>query len=225
MNPSTTDGKLVKYFKDDDSWSVQTTDEGLEMELESLFGTSRQTSDWSAMSEDASNDQVVLESEFNPDCRTTSDDGSEADIKEEIPKVSAESLRKTKMCKYFTQGSCKRGLKCNFAHDTIYLKVRPNFFRTSLCLAFARSGFCKNGDNCKYAHGNNQLQNMPPKGNTSMASLTASGPPVVDENFIKVDRSINLTPEASDVVAITKNTFLHVCPQTYARRRAVSCHQ
>lgn len=207
----------LKSYKEFDTCSVLTTDEGLEMDLESLGSTSRQTSDSTSISEDASSDQVVYDSESVSECRSACDDSSEAGAGQ---KVAEESLRKTKMCKYFLQGSCKRGLECHFAHDLGNIKARPNLFRTNLCMAFERSGRCKHGDNCKYAHGRDQLQVMPLVEEASKGTLDAA----VKE--YKADHSYRLTHEESGVVVSVRNTFLHLCFPKYERKqRSFSWHK
>jgi hypothetical protein len=152
-------GLIMKAPKEDDTCSVQTTDDGLELES---MGTSRQTSEWSSISEDDSSHQGVFESEYSSERESLSDVGSEISeevsthgmkIGDEIREVPELSLQKTKMCKFFLKGTCTKGLGCNFAHDSKSLKNRPSLFRTSLCMAFERSGSCKLGENCKYAQG------------------------------------------------------------------------
>merc|ERR1719487_2445480 len=68
------------------------------------------------------------------------------------------ALKRTKMCKFYAKGVCKRGASCNFAHEQVALQPQPNLYRTRLCVAFAESGHCKNGDSCRYAHGAEQLR-------------------------------------------------------------------
>lgn len=85
------------------------------------------------------------------------DDSSSQGIIKGQPKPN-ENLNKTKMCKFYAQGLCRKGTACDFAHDQGALRQQPDLFRTRLCLSFSRSGFCKAGDSCKYAHGVEQLR-------------------------------------------------------------------
>jgi hypothetical protein len=68
------------------------------------------------------------------------------------------ALCKTRMCKFFGQGTCSKGDKCSFAHGVSDLHNRPNLHKTQLCMAFERNGTCRDGPACKYAHGESELQ-------------------------------------------------------------------
>eukprot|EP00435_Cladocopium_sp_Y103_P003004 s521_g1.t1 len=72
-----------------------------------------------------------------------------------------ETLRFTRMCKYWNNNRCNMGANCNFAHDTRELRAQPDLMATRLCFQFSRKGMCKNGDDCKYAHGKSELRRMP----------------------------------------------------------------
>lgn len=120
---------------EDDTWSRQTTGDGLDFEDD--FG--RQVSEMSRWSESVE------------DTRMPSLDESEVAALLESCKVSGGAFRKTKLCKFFVLGKCTKGGKCNFAHEND-LKPQPNLFRTRPCLALLRMGKCRDGDACKYAH-------------------------------------------------------------------------
>jgi hypothetical protein len=241
--PSKHEG-MMKQQREEDTWSVQTTDEDLDSELESLPSSSRQTSEWPSISEDDSNEHSSVESDSRSQCQSTSDARSEAsedvafsakqrvseEILKEIPKVPNAFLRKTKMCKFFMQGGCARGSKCNFSHEKSTLKARPNLCRTSLCMAFERTGKCKLGDECNYAHGTDQIVRVPAddsKDAKARECQTASNPDAAkaqDSFKQSLLRSTFMTHEASGVVVSTKNTFLHLRPDVRkTRRRSASC--
>jgi len=67
-------------------------------------------------------------------------------------------LRKTKMCKFFTKGTCEKGDACKFAHNPSHLQSQPDLYKTNLCIAFERNGACRDGSSCKYAHGMQELR-------------------------------------------------------------------
>jgi hypothetical protein len=241
---------LTKYSKDDDACSVQTTDEGFDDDLESFCSSSRQTSQWSTLSGDEPNDKANVESGYSSECEFASDARSEAShdfptlanqwtkaaITQAVPKEVDVSVKKTKMCNFFMQGCCSKGVNCNFAHDSHTLKARPNLFRTSLCMAFQRSGICKLGDECKYAHGEEQLRKLPfsdmesreSQVSTKSMSDTSSLDGEIAENGSMQAQGVQ-TPsmyDASGVVVTIKNTFLHLRPQVnLTRRRSASCHK
>jgi hypothetical protein len=233
IDPSKDEGTM-KHQKEDDICSVLTTDEDLDLDLESLDSSSRQTSAWSSFSEEDLNDSSAAESDSSSQCQFSTDVGSEAvdeiraDFDQEVQPKNA-SLHKTKMCTFFMQGYCRKGSMCKFAHESTALKARPNLFRTSLCMAFERSGRCKMGDNCKYAHGTDQLQKSSNDSGDFEASETHSlvtSHAAEAENMFKSSRQTSnfLTHEASGVVVSTKNTFIHLRSQVReTRRRSASC--
>jgi hypothetical protein len=242
------EGMIVKGPKEDDTCSVQTTDEGLDLDFESVC-TSRQTSEWCSISEDDASHQAGFDSGSASESRSVSDASSEAsedasltaaqrmepDFAQEAPKALDLSLQKTKMCKFFMQGSCTKGTRCNFSHDNNTLKARPSLYRTSLCMAFERSGSCKLGEDCKYAHGREQLRSaeVMPTGHAKSASAKPSSKTpsseasVVKASLLSAQPRSNVLPhEASGVIVDVKNTFLCFRFQDSAtRRRSISCHK
>mmetsp|Transcript_7444 Transcript_7444/g.12834 ORF Transcript_7444/g.12834 Transcript_7444/m.12834 type:complete len:201 (+) Transcript_7444:74-676(+) len=72
-----------------------------------------------------------------------------------------ETLRFTRLCKYWNNNRCNMGANCNFAHDSRELRAQPDLMATRLCFQFSRKGTCKNGDDCKYAHGKSELRRTP----------------------------------------------------------------
>jgi len=65
---------------------------------------------------------------------------------------------KTRLCKFYVKGKCKRGQACTFAHGDVEVQPQPDFFRTQLCAGFVRSGMCELGSGCKYAHSAQELR-------------------------------------------------------------------
>eukprot|EP00388_Colpodella_angusta_P011860 GDKJ01030206.1.p1 GENE.GDKJ01030206.1~~GDKJ01030206.1.p1 ORF type:complete len:946 (-),score=277.34 GDKJ01030206.1:707-3544(-) len=63
---------------------------------------------------------------------------------------------KTKVCKYWEEGICKRGDECMWAHSYDATRNAPNLTKTKLCRQFF-SGTCTRID-CKYAHGEEELR-------------------------------------------------------------------
>eukprot|EP00933_Yihiella_yeosuensis_P032068 TRINITY_DN2565_c3_g1_i1.p1 TRINITY_DN2565_c3_g1~~TRINITY_DN2565_c3_g1_i1.p1 ORF type:complete len:276 (+),score=57.21 TRINITY_DN2565_c3_g1_i1:92-919(+) len=66
------------------------------------------------------------------------------------------ALKFTKLCYFHLRGTCARGSSCSFAHDTKFLKEKPDLQRTILCRAFS-NGYCYAGESCKFAHGLGEL--------------------------------------------------------------------
>jgi len=66
-------------------------------------------------------------------------------------------LRKTKLCTFNSNGWCKDGSECNFAHGEEELRNPPVFHKSQLCTYFAH-GDCKNDRACRFAHGVEDLR-------------------------------------------------------------------
>jgi hypothetical protein len=235
---------MIKQLKEDDTWSVPTTDAGLE-DLESWRDLSRQTSESSSLRGADPNEEVV-DSDYNsqhltPDTRSEiSEDApslvnqqSMNVVTEELPEALDTKLWRTRMCKYALQGFCTKGARCDFAHDNTTLKRRPNLSRTSLCIAFDKSGKCRKGDACKYAHGGAALHQSVPlhRGDSQVTeeSFSNKETPCVrateDSTTHPLERHNVITYEANSLVVCVKNTFLHIRREVSAvRRRSVSCH-
>ena len=72
-----------------------------------------------------------------------------------------DSLKYTRICKYWSSNRCKLGQDCNFAHSELELRDQPDLVATRLCFQFSSKGRCKKGDDCKFAHGKNELRSLP----------------------------------------------------------------
>lgn len=68
-------------------------------------------------------------------------------------------LLRTKLCKFYPLGECKRGKRCAFAHDESALRDQPDLTKTSLCQNMLE-GFCENGNDCVYAHSHEELRTV-----------------------------------------------------------------
>jgi len=72
-----------------------------------------------------------------------------------------DTLKYTRICKYWGSNRCKLGKDCNFAHSDLELRDQPDLVATRLCFQFSSKGRCKNGDACKFAHGKQELRTLP----------------------------------------------------------------
>ena len=72
-----------------------------------------------------------------------------------------DSLKYTRICKYWSSNRCKMGKDCNFAHSELQLRDQPDLVATRLCFQFSSKGRCKNGEDCKFAHGKAELRSVP----------------------------------------------------------------
>ncbi|KEP60041.1 UNVERIFIED_CONTAM: zinc finger (CCCH type) motif-containing protein [Hammondia hammondi] len=64
---------------------------------------------------------------------------------------------KTKICPWYHQGGCDRGLACQFAHGLSELRECPDLRKTSLCPNVKRGGSCTI-PGCHYAHRVHELR-------------------------------------------------------------------
>eukprot|EP00929_Paragymnodinium_shiwhaense_P021131 TRINITY_DN13861_c0_g1_i1.p1 TRINITY_DN13861_c0_g1~~TRINITY_DN13861_c0_g1_i1.p1 ORF type:complete len:286 (-),score=42.73 TRINITY_DN13861_c0_g1_i1:223-1080(-) len=85
-------------------------------------------------------------------------DGYMKSAKHPLASCLQTKLRKTKLCSFFEQGTCRFGETCAFAHSLDELKSTPDFRRSRLCEAF-KAGHCSD-KNCSYAHGLGELRSV-----------------------------------------------------------------
>mmetsp|Transcript_63063 Transcript_63063/g.181407 ORF Transcript_63063/g.181407 Transcript_63063/m.181407 type:complete len:609 (+) Transcript_63063:77-1903(+) len=93
------------------------------------------------------------------------------------PQVDTHLFEKTRICKFYVKGRCKRGASCMFAHNERELRPQPDFFKTQLCIDHFRHGSCSMGDACNYAHSPEEIRrtNVPRKvhGETAHEDMVA----------------------------------------------------
>ena len=58
---------------------------------------------------------------------------------------------KTTLCKYYFEGTCKKGEQCSHAHSPDELQVKPVLSKTRMCKKILRLGNC-NDPQCTFAH-------------------------------------------------------------------------
>lgn len=92
------------------------------------------------------------------------------------PMLPAASLDKTRMCRFFRKGLCRRGEACTFAHGQRQLRPQPDLWRTQWCMDFVAQGSCRFEDGCRYAHSDEELRApQPRRGDASGRPTRASG--------------------------------------------------
>jgi len=72
-----------------------------------------------------------------------------------LPQIR-EQFHKTKMCKFFLDGTCARGATCSYAHSSTNLKESPDLAKTRLCQNFMNKK-CFDPE-CPFAHGRHELR-------------------------------------------------------------------
>jgi len=65
-------------------------------------------------------------------------------------------LRKTRICRAFTQGKCT-DTDCKFAHGAEELRTTGMSYKTQLC-TWHEKGKCQSGGDCQFAHGLDELK-------------------------------------------------------------------
>lgn len=65
-------------------------------------------------------------------------------------------MRKTRLCHFYLNGTCKYGSKCTFAHERQELQSAPDLRKTRICKAF-QNGNCTD-EMCNFAHGQEDLR-------------------------------------------------------------------
>lgn len=66
---------------------------------------------------------------------------------------------KTKMCSFFSAGTCSKGVLCNFVHDPRELNPKLDLRCTKLCPTLLRGGECALG-RCTFAHHKEDLRKV-----------------------------------------------------------------
>jgi len=89
------------------------------------------------------------------------------------------ALDKTKLCKFFLKGQCRRGSTCTFAHGRRQLRPQPDLFRTQLCIDFVNGGSCSFGASCRYAHNSEELRVPDLKASKAAATKRKAAPAAV----------------------------------------------
>jgi len=69
---------------------------------------------------------------------------------------SMPDLRKTRVCRAFTQGNCN-DTNCKFAHGSDELRATDLCYKMALCTWFEK-GNCMSGNRCRFAHGSEELR-------------------------------------------------------------------
>lgn len=62
------------------------------------------------------------------------------------------ACHKTRLCMYFQDGYCSRGVACSFAHGEDELRSTPDLSRTKMCPRMLKLGECRLGERCQFAH-------------------------------------------------------------------------
>jgi len=114
--------------------------------------------------------------------------------------ITKEHFRATELCKFHLAGACSRGMSCNFAHDVVELKAKPNFAKTRLCDSFSRTGRCAAGATCSFAHGKEEMRSATAESRkaTRFASRSATSPSL----FSPGRRCDNEAATATDIAAL-----------------------
>jgi len=64
---------------------------------------------------------------------------------------------KTKMCSFFAKGRCTKGDTCNYSHEKVQQRAKPDLFRTQLCPELLSGGECMRKQ-CRYAHADSEVR-------------------------------------------------------------------
>merc|ERR1719183_2993037 len=75
----------------------------------------------------------------------------------------SQACQKTKLCKFYQQGTCGRGDECSFAHGAEQIQTVPDLQCTKLCPMMESTGQCTRGSKCKFAHSIEELRGLSPE--------------------------------------------------------------
>jgi hypothetical protein len=126
---------------------------------------------------------------------------------------SRQALRNTRLCTHFQKRRCKYGSNCNFAHDEVQLKPKPDLLKVVLCARFMGKGRCPMGDNCRFAHGQEELRIVSERelnGEDDVESSDDPGMPITFEDVEEDDGEVfDWTQEMEQAL---KNAFVEQQP-------------
>jgi len=77
-----------------------------------------------------------------------------------LPALEESIFHKTKFCRFYSIGRCRRGFKCRFAHSREELQETPDLRCTKICPNVLSGQPCLFGDQCTYAHYLGQLREL-----------------------------------------------------------------
>eukprot|EP00929_Paragymnodinium_shiwhaense_P119566 TRINITY_DN91469_c0_g1_i1.p1 TRINITY_DN91469_c0_g1~~TRINITY_DN91469_c0_g1_i1.p1 ORF type:complete len:533 (+),score=78.89 TRINITY_DN91469_c0_g1_i1:124-1722(+) len=83
---------------------------------------------------------------------------------------------KTKVCRFFEKGLCRKGRDCTYAHNMEEVRQLPDLRCTKLCPWMLAAGRC-NDQNCRYAHHKSELRRRPVSVTDSSNAQSAQGRP------------------------------------------------
>mmetsp|Transcript_51102 Transcript_51102/g.164024 ORF Transcript_51102/g.164024 Transcript_51102/m.164024 type:complete len:309 (+) Transcript_51102:117-1043(+) len=81
---------------------------------------------------------------------------------------------KTRLCRFYEMGRCRKGTSCPFAHGDLDVRDIPNLYKTMICERWARRLCPFSNVECRFAHGVEDLRAMGPAAEAA-AALARSG--------------------------------------------------
>lgn len=141
-------------------------------------------------------------------------------------------LRKTRICKAFTQGKCEDP-ECKFAHGAEELRPSDLCYKTALCTWYEKDK-CASGEQCRFAHGPRDLRlDEPPTPGSHMTGAApdrsaqlSSAAPAGPRLKLKRRLSKRLAKsDAGQAPATASETGDDARPQKRARAEAPVCYR
>ena len=134
------------------------------------------------------------------------------------------NLYKTELCRKFqSQGRCRYGDKCQFAHGKEELRgiLRHPLYKTSKCVTFHTKGSCPYGTRCRFIHDENESdlsevtrggEGVNDKFPTNKLAKRPIESVTVDENGNVIDENGNVVASPADMPPSTGEVQLHGGP-------------
>lgn len=136
-------------------------------------------------------------------------------------------LYKTEMCRTFEEtGTCKYGVKCQFAHDPAEIRAIPRHprYKTEICKTFWQLGNCPYGKRCCFIHTENELRGksdsndvIKPSSSDVFGSVETL---LIDEIATEIINSHNSSrPDSPDYLSNLKQSNSSIKLSSVPRRR------
>eukprot|EP00929_Paragymnodinium_shiwhaense_P115542 TRINITY_DN844_c2_g1_i1.p1 TRINITY_DN844_c2_g1~~TRINITY_DN844_c2_g1_i1.p1 ORF type:complete len:288 (+),score=30.89 TRINITY_DN844_c2_g1_i1:149-1012(+) len=133
-------------------------------------------------------------------------------------------LSKTRLCRYFSMGTCKNGCACNFAHGLNELSSKPDLRKTSICKDWEKGACPHSGTRCNFAHGVEDLRCIEDHSPTSGTSSTSASEPLshaVTASASRAGSNDSTQAESSNFKQLpTPAGRVHPTPAANASRKA-----
>lgn len=111
---------------------------------------------------------------------------------------------RTRLCFFNSQGRCRYGARCAFAHSNVDLSVMPDLTKTSLCKDWKEGKCTKSAADCLFAHGKHEIRSTPQYATKQAKSKSGSTKKAPDKGSLSHLISSFGAPEEASTAKVQK---------------------